>query len=469
MEFKVSGGGRSGADGFAFWYSLDPKVEGPVYGSKDEWTGLGIFFDTFDNDNNRDNPQIYAALNDGSWKFNPDKDGNDEHKLGSCKRLFRNSLKTSRVKIRYQNGLLTVATDIQKNDSWEDCFSASISLPVGQYYFGVSAETGWFFDNHDIYSIQTSDLNPLSYQEIIAQMKEKREKGKLEAVEEQDLKDEADLAQKQQQIQEESERKRRMGMADSNGVNNDDNNSGNSNSNDNSGNEIGDGRNSVMKLMDKVMDSLNDRVRAVETLSKENQAKVIELGEQVSRMLHSHETVLEQLKKDFEAARKSAGENRNIDGQNQDGSTGGALNPLTEEMRLWLEEVDNGVKLNRDSIQVIQQSMIAKDDVSGLTASIEDIRQELRLARDGVSAEVENGRKTIDRETKTAKNDIAALRLDVNNVKRTLNEVEKQLNESNNSGVSALQIFNLVLAALALAISAYAAFGNKQKNAGLPF
>lgn len=40
-------------DGLAFWYTRTPGIEGPVFGSVDKWTGLGIFFDTYDNDNRR--------------------------------------------------------------------------------------------------------------------------------------------------------------------------------------------------------------------------------------------------------------------------------------------------------------------------------------------------------------------------------------------------------------------------------
>ncbi len=52
MELEIGGGGKKGADGLALWYVDTPRMEGPVFGSKDYWNGIGIFFDTFDNDNN---------------------------------------------------------------------------------------------------------------------------------------------------------------------------------------------------------------------------------------------------------------------------------------------------------------------------------------------------------------------------------------------------------------------------------
>ena len=40
-----------------------------MFGSSDQWNGLGIFFDSFDNDNKHNNPYIMAILNDGSKVF----------------------------------------------------------------------------------------------------------------------------------------------------------------------------------------------------------------------------------------------------------------------------------------------------------------------------------------------------------------------------------------------------------------
>lgn len=34
----------------AFWFTEQRGSEGPVFGSNDQWRGLGVFFDSFDND-----------------------------------------------------------------------------------------------------------------------------------------------------------------------------------------------------------------------------------------------------------------------------------------------------------------------------------------------------------------------------------------------------------------------------------
>lgn len=52
VAFRVSGRGRIGADGLAIWFVTEKgDYNGEVFGSSDKWTGLGIFFDSFDNDN----------------------------------------------------------------------------------------------------------------------------------------------------------------------------------------------------------------------------------------------------------------------------------------------------------------------------------------------------------------------------------------------------------------------------------
>lgn len=44
-----------------------------MFGASDQWTGLGVFFDSFDNDNKHNNPYIMAVLNDGTKKFDHQK------------------------------------------------------------------------------------------------------------------------------------------------------------------------------------------------------------------------------------------------------------------------------------------------------------------------------------------------------------------------------------------------------------
>ncbi len=47
---RINGRGRVGADGMAIWYTDKIGTEGSVFGSNDNWVGLGVFLDSFDND-----------------------------------------------------------------------------------------------------------------------------------------------------------------------------------------------------------------------------------------------------------------------------------------------------------------------------------------------------------------------------------------------------------------------------------
>lgn len=88
IAFRVTGRGRVGADGLvwglnllpldcffinsfqAFWYVQNKGAyDGDVFGSSDKWIGLGLFFDSFDNDGKHNNPYIMAVVNDGTKEF----------------------------------------------------------------------------------------------------------------------------------------------------------------------------------------------------------------------------------------------------------------------------------------------------------------------------------------------------------------------------------------------------------------
>jgi len=160
FEISVGSNDRIGADGMAFWYSQTPGQMGPVFGSIDNFVGLGVFLDTFDNDGKRDNPSVYAVFNpeDNPKDFDFKSDGGSDV-LGRCRFYFRSNPYSKprhvKVKVTYLNQKLSILTDGSgRETSWTDCFSdVPIVLPKG-YYFGFSAETGTAADFHDIYSFQ---------------------------------------------------------------------------------------------------------------------------------------------------------------------------------------------------------------------------------------------------------------------------------------------------------------------------
>ncbi|XP_060528717.1 vesicular integral-membrane protein VIP36 [Cylas formicarius] len=162
IQFSVHGKGKDlFGDGFAFWYTKDRLIEGPVFGSKDNFTGLAIIADTYSNHNgphNHQHPYISAMVNDGSWQYDHDRDGTHTQ-IAGCEAKFRNLKHDTYLAIRYENDVLTVSTDIENKKAWKECFKVVKVLLPTDYYIGFSAATGDLSDNHDIISVRFFELD----------------------------------------------------------------------------------------------------------------------------------------------------------------------------------------------------------------------------------------------------------------------------------------------------------------------
>lgn len=159
-HFKITGTkGDLYGDGFAIWYTKDRMQNGPVFGSKDLFSGLGLFVDTFRNGNHDHiHPYLYAIINNGTVMYDNDRDGKDQ-RVGGCPIDVRNSKHETYLAIRYENDKLTVSYEMDKKKGWIPCFSSEgVSLPTLNY-FGASSTTGELSDNHDIIAIKTYQLD----------------------------------------------------------------------------------------------------------------------------------------------------------------------------------------------------------------------------------------------------------------------------------------------------------------------
>ncbi|XP_015787315.1 vesicular integral-membrane protein VIP36 [Tetranychus urticae] len=165
LHFKVSGKGKElFGDGFAFWYVKDPLELGPVFGSKDYFVGLGLFFDTYANQNgahSHGHPYISAMINNGTQHYDHDRDGTHTE-LAGCEGKFRNVDHETIVEIRYENDVLSVGTDFESRGAFKECFSVKGVILPSNYYIGVSAATGELSDNHDVIAIKTFQLTSSS-------------------------------------------------------------------------------------------------------------------------------------------------------------------------------------------------------------------------------------------------------------------------------------------------------------------
>lgn len=98
-------------------------IAGPVFGAGDQWRGLGVFFDSFDNDGKGNNPYIMAMLNDGTKQYDHQTDGSNQQ-LAGCLRDFRNKPFPVRAKIEYYKNVLTVmfhSGNTNNDDEYELC------------------------------------------------------------------------------------------------------------------------------------------------------------------------------------------------------------------------------------------------------------------------------------------------------------------------------------------------------------
>ncbi|KAF9923573.1 hypothetical protein FBU30_006402 [Linnemannia zychae] len=161
FEFKVDGksDGLYG-DGFAIWLTKDRAMMGPVFGNKDEFEGLGVFFDTYANSRQSHTfPYVMAMLGDGKTSYDNAHDG-ETNKLAGCESDFRGKQVPTKARLTYHrdSGYLNVKIQTKAWDQWEECFTLTdVKLPAIPY-LGFTAVTGEVHDNHDIISVTTTTL-----------------------------------------------------------------------------------------------------------------------------------------------------------------------------------------------------------------------------------------------------------------------------------------------------------------------
>ncbi|XP_041441195.1 uncharacterized protein LOC734646 isoform X1 [Xenopus laevis] len=174
VHFKIHGQGKKNlnGDGFALWYTKDRMQAGPVFGSKDNFVGLGLFVDTYPNEEKQHEsqrkryspsmqrvfPYISAMVSNGSITYDHSRDGRPTE-LGGCTAMVRNLNHDTFLVIRYVKRRLTIMVDIDGKQEWKDCLDVpGVRLPRG-YFFGASAVTGDLTDNHDLISLKLYQLS----------------------------------------------------------------------------------------------------------------------------------------------------------------------------------------------------------------------------------------------------------------------------------------------------------------------
>ncbi|KAM8973180.1 protein ERGIC-53-like [Pelodytes ibericus] len=161
VSLRIMGRGQLGAEGLAVWYTREPGRTGTVYGSADQWDGVGIIFDTFDNDFKGNNPVILIVGNNGKLSYDHSQDGASQA-LGSCVVHYRNTIRPFKAKISYYQKTLRVAvfTGLSPgDDDYELCAQVTNMVVPSTGYFGISAATGTLTDDYDVSSFMTYSLS----------------------------------------------------------------------------------------------------------------------------------------------------------------------------------------------------------------------------------------------------------------------------------------------------------------------
>ena len=143
------------------WLTRQRNTPGPVFGSTDNFEGLGIFIDTYKN--NRPGtvfPYVMAMIGDGQTPYDKAHDGKANEYAGCSARGIRGGSVPTKAKLKYfQDKFLRLDLQYKAEDQWILCFEKT-DPPVlpSVAYLGFSAETGELSDNHDIVSITTRNL-----------------------------------------------------------------------------------------------------------------------------------------------------------------------------------------------------------------------------------------------------------------------------------------------------------------------
>ena len=164
LGFRVHSTHALGGDALALWIVERPQTGGgPVVGTRSAgFRGVGIIFDSFDNDQQRDNPSVAILSKVDSpateTEFDPQTDYADS-RVASCSFDFRNSPKGDVVnaKIMYDGAAKTLSVQLESTRQSEHCATIDVDIPSG-FYFGMTAHTGQVADNHDVHwFVVTSD------------------------------------------------------------------------------------------------------------------------------------------------------------------------------------------------------------------------------------------------------------------------------------------------------------------------
>ena len=174
-----------GGDGMCMWMLAgvqDPSfsqrsdaLDGPIFGMKSDFDGLGVCFDTYDNDNKRNNPAVFvleqsAKSEQRQWHHDTDYEEDlvttkpevaphdPTYSAHKCIADYRNIGRNARVLVKLLNRVLHVYVDVDGNEQYKFCLAVQLSGSYKDYHLAFSAATGGVADSVDIKEVSTRYL-----------------------------------------------------------------------------------------------------------------------------------------------------------------------------------------------------------------------------------------------------------------------------------------------------------------------
>ena len=174
-----------GGDGMCMWALAgvqDPSfsqradaLDGPIFGMKPDFDGLGVCFDVYDNDNKRNNPAVFVleqsrGANQRNWHHDTDYEEDmvttkpattphdPSYAAHKCIADFRNTGKSARVLVKLLHGVLHVYIDVSESGQYKFCLAVQLVGSYKDYHLAFSAATGGVADNVDIKEVSTRYL-----------------------------------------------------------------------------------------------------------------------------------------------------------------------------------------------------------------------------------------------------------------------------------------------------------------------
>ena len=176
-----------GGDGMCMWMlagGQDPSfsqqsdaLDGPVFGMKSGFDGMGVCVDVYDNDNKRNNPTVFVieqqsrgGLESKSWHHDTDYEEDMVNALPAttphdpsyaahkCIADVRNTGKNVRMLVKLLHQVLHVYIDLSDSGQYKFCLAVQLTTKYRDYHLAFSSATGGVADNVDIKEVSTRYL-----------------------------------------------------------------------------------------------------------------------------------------------------------------------------------------------------------------------------------------------------------------------------------------------------------------------